>query len=214
MCRQPLAIHYLSRFLSKPKDPPPQTKSFFSFRHKDSTVSSSSSSAPPTDESHSDDSSPVIPHITPDIPTPDIFRDETGYTFSAVTLGSNPLYNWSIGSNMTTVKDKDSSFNDSDGDNNIFSRDSGGRETKEPPRELEESESILDFKIMSIDGCTDRRVRPRHLWLPSAKNSEAPPIPPPLTMGEGTNISSSESDASSKGQCNRACEIDGLGTRE
>ena len=160
MRRQPLCIHYLHQFLRKPKREISQSifqKLSFS-KHKN--VIHISSSPPP--QISILNQPPLL--VTESIPTPDICPDQTGYTFSAVTLGSNPLYNWSTWSASTvTNRDRDHSFNTSE-------EVDEGRDVpvKCDRRWLEESE--VDFRLTSINS-SEKRVRPRQLWIPSVRNS-------------------------------------------
>ena len=148
---------------------------------------------------------------TPCIPTPDTFYDPTGYTFSAVPLGSNPLYNWSVttsNSASTACKEKNESLEISFEDD--IGR-SGGTENGNGRSKLEESESILDFRVTSMEsGGSERRMqqqqqqRPGYLWLPSLRNLESqglvqcPPattqVPPPTPPPPGVSNSSAEEE--------------------
>ena len=77
-----------------------------------------------------------------------MFQDQTGYTFSAVTLGSNPLYNQSIPSVAGSIERAVSPV-DSNNENII----DAGNDTQ---LKLEESESFLDFGVTSLDGLNKR----------------------------------------------------------
>lgn len=159
-----------------------------------------------------DEAIPDCSVITPEIPTPDVFHDETGYTFSAVTLGSNPLYNWSATSTATTAttgNGKNLSSYGSEQDEDSVNTCGGNRDDKQ---KMEESESVLDFRITSIDG-TGKRLRPGYLWLPSLRNLKAQQqqqqeeeegVASLEREGEGTeedgSLPSSDCDANSKRQ--------------
>lgn len=143
----------------------------------------------------------TIPVITAEIPTLDAFHDLTGYTFSGVTLGSNPLYNnWSNSSVATTTRDKEESFSNTDDEAREDSIMQDGRQR------LEESESILDFRITSLDG-SEKRIRPGLLRIPSLRNSNVQPFHQNLPMDEAKRegvesaLSSSECEAGFKRQC-------------
>ena len=127
-------------------------------------------SRPKTLSNQSNISVPDCSVITPEIPTPDVFCDQTGYTFSAVTLGSNPLYNWSNGSTTTASKDKDTSLEDSGETRGEDSNVQGSLQGEEEG----EGELVLDFRITSMDG-SEKRTRPGLLWLSSLKNSDMQP---------------------------------------
>ena len=113
------------------------------------------------------------------MPTPRDFCDNTGYSFSAVTLGSNPLYNWKTWSvsTATTNREKDlSSLNTSE---EWSDRDGGGRGAGGGARQgvmdrrgFEESETVLDFRVLSIDSGSDRKARHRPSWLPGIQKQE------------------------------------------
>lgn len=190
MRRQPLNIHYLSRHLLKPNDS--------SFR-KFSLFASSKTT------SHRDeDTIPDCSFITPEIPTPDGFHDQTGYTFSGVTLGSNPLYNWSVTSNSTSTKEKNGSLDVSFED--VGSSEGEGHQ---------ECESILDFRVTSSESGERRACgRPSYLWLPSLKNLEAQGLvqhPPSPVSGvikreepSDGSLPSSDCDANCKRQISQA----------
>lgn len=145
MQRQPLNVHYLRRHLTKPKETTPRKFSLFSRSKTTRTVSNQADGR----------TTPDCVVITTQIPTPDDFYDETGYTFSAVTLGSNPLYNWSVGSTATS-KDKNTSVSEDE------------QEEGKCNKQQEEGESVLDFRITSMDG--SGKARPGNLWLPSLKS--------------------------------------------
>lgn len=206
MQREPLSIHYLQRFLAKPDvDKPLSAKQKLLSRQKASSTTSTTS----------DSSNPDCSVVTPEIPTPDIFYDQTGYTFSAVTLGSNPLYNWSVSSTVVSSKERDPSFDGSDDE--VKDDASIGQDSKR----LEESESILDFRITSIDG-VGKRVRPGLLLLPGLRQHHSSPQPHQHSAsaenGDGrrtdSSLPSGESDSSSKGR-RLGTQMDcGLTTRE
>lgn len=217
MRRQPLNIHYLSRHLTRPKDTPklpttPSSSSRQKRSHHHTTATSSSSAITP----HNRDIIPDCSLITPEIPTPDTFYDQTGYTFSAVPLGSNPLYNWSLTSNSTSTKEKNGSLEISTEDG--ASSGAGGQNGEDCQR-LEESESILDFRVTSLDsgrggggggGGGEKKdlVRPGYLWLPSLRNLEAQQRPPLPAVGGGvagsqTDSSLPSSDCDANANCKR-----------
>ncbi len=206
MQRQPLNIHYLQRFLSKQTlDNSTPTKGKLSLPPK-----------PKTSSMTSDSSTPDCSVVTPEIPTPDIFHDQTGYTFSAVTLGSNPLYNWSTSSTLVSDKERNPSLDGSVEEERDDS--SSGHDSKK----LEESESVLDFRITSIDG-TGRRLRPGLLLLPGLRQHSGNQFSTATVATEvnkdgqrtDSSLPSGESDTSSRGQrLGTAHTSSGLTTRE
>lgn len=86
-------------------------------------------------------------------------------------------------------------------------------------KKLEENESVLDFKVTSLD--SGERRRPDYLWLPSLKNLEVQGLmqqPPPPVGGvrreepSDGSLPSSDCDANCKRQI--AQTGSGLTTRE
>lgn len=130
----------------------------FSRSRRKTRISAATTSPPSAPEPNTDKSSG---RPSADIPTPDIFCDNTGYTFSALTVGSNPLYNWKTWSvsTATTTREKDLSSLNTSGD--WSDREAGFRGDR---RGYEESETV-DFRVMSMDS-TEKRSRRRPTWLP------------------------------------------------
>lgn len=185
MRRQPLNVHYLHRHLTRPKET--SLKKSLKVNEKST---SKTENVPPD----------LLVTPTSEIPTPDAFHDQTGYTFSAVPLGSNPLYNnnWSLGSTIAS-KCKETAKSPKDSDD-----DGGGQNNRE---NFEESECAIDFRAISIDGVENGA---NSLHLPLFKNLQTLP----QQSHEGTDEShpSSESDSSSKGRS--TCSVTAMSTRE
>ena len=155
MRRQPLCIHYLHQFLNKPNRETSRSRLFLNKHKRIADTHSSPHASSSNEPSHL---------VTDDMPTPDVCLDRTGYAYSAVTLGSNPLYNYTSWTVSTeTNKDKESSTLDS-------------REEREvsvecDSRGLGESEVVVvDLKLTSSTEL-ERRERPKKLWLPSIRDS-------------------------------------------
>ena len=125
-------------------------------------------------------------------------------------LGSNPLYNWSVttsNSASTACKEKNESLEISFEDD--IGR-SGGTENGNGRSKLEESESVLDFRVISVEsGGSERQTQqqqqcPGYLWLPSLRNLESqglvqcPPAtaqdPAPTPPPPGMSSSSAEEE--------------------
>ena len=221
MRRQPLNIHYLCRYLTKPQDnhhttstttstttpithsTPTKKFSLFSRQKTSSTASAHNNSNMYDDPAHPDCSL-----ITPEIPTPDAFHDQTGYTFSAVTLGSNPLYNWSMTSTSTSTKEKNGSLEVSSEEEEEEGGEGEGS-GRDAQRRFEESESILDFRVTSVES-GDKRQRPGYLWLPSLRNLSAQGLVPPTPSSSPAPATA----AAASGSCDTEEEEKGEELRE
>lgn len=177
----------------KPKETSPKTFSFFSRQKASSTVSNQADRC----------TTPDCSVITPEIPTPDIFHDETGYTFSAVTLGSNPLYNWSIGSSTATAKSSATTK-----DKAILPSED------EQEAEEDEGESVLDFRITSIDGGGGGKTRPGYLWLPSLRGKPEQSLPKISQRVEQGEEDISPPSSGCEGNCKRQHVHTSTGTGE
>lgn len=163
MRRQPLCIHHLHLFMKPKREASSSLFQRLPFTKRKSMIdisSSSSSSLTPSVSMLN-----LLSHtVTADIPTPDIFKDRTGYTFSAVTLGSNPLYNWSMSTSTVTDREYSSLHTSEELDRErdvsaVFNRCG-----------LEESEALVDWRPMSING-SDEIVKPRQLWIPPIRTN-------------------------------------------
>lgn len=192
--RQPLNIHYLRRHLTTPKEDTATTTRKFSFFSRSKSSNQNANGC----------TTPDCSVITPEIPTPDGFYDDAGYAFSAVTRSSNPLYNLSIGSTAT-----------GSGKGKVASLSYDEFEESSSRTQEEGGESVLDFRITSMDGagggCGDKKTRPGYLWFPSLSPRPDLSLPKPghVVSGpmegeegeeEGSPPSSSESDNNCKSQ--------------
>jgi len=107
---------------------------------------------------------------TAEMPTPEMICDNTGYSFSAVTLGSNPLYNWKTCSESTATTNREKAPSSLNTSEEWSDKDGGGRagagHGTMDRRGFEESETVHDFRVWSIDSGSDKKTRRRPSWLP------------------------------------------------